>query len=133
MVLCMMPDYTEISEAILPPACPVSLRLAKKFSRKFVLMIQNVLVGEVWLAAGQSNMHLPLKSCAGGQTAVAAAGNTCLRLLNRRANAYPDRGAWSAPTPPTKRRSAAVALPDARTRALIETKSVFLFVIRLRL
>ena len=60
--------------------------------------IQDVLVGEVWLCAGQSNMWYPLKSCAGGKDAAAAAGNPAIRLLNRRGNAYPAGGAWKPAT-----------------------------------
>ena len=68
-------------------------------SRTETVVISDVLVGEVWLAAGQSNMWFPLKSCVGGKEAVAAAaGNRFIRLLNRSANAYPNRGAWSDDT-----------------------------------
>jgi sialate O-acetylesterase len=40
-------------------------------------------VGEVWIAAGQSNMELPLKMCWGGKEEIARADNPNLRLLDR--------------------------------------------------
>jgi sialate O-acetylesterase len=44
--------------------------------------IRDVLVGEVWLVAGQSNMQLTLPETANGDAAVAAANDPQLRLFN---------------------------------------------------
>jgi sialate O-acetylesterase len=44
--------------------------------------LTNILVGEVWLAAGQSNMEWPLAKEAHASTEVPAATNSTLRLLN---------------------------------------------------
>jgi sialate O-acetylesterase len=44
--------------------------------------LTNVLIGEVWLAAGQSNMEWPLAKEAHAATELPAATNTNLRLLN---------------------------------------------------
>lgn len=63
-----------------------------------VVEINDILVGEVWLAAGQSNMWYPLKSCTNGKESAAAAGNPHIRLLNRTPNAYPSPGAWKEKT-----------------------------------
>jgi sialate O-acetylesterase len=41
----------------------------------------NVLVGDVWLASGQSNMEMQLGAVKGGQEAVAASANPLLRLF----------------------------------------------------
>jgi sialate O-acetylesterase len=41
----------------------------------------NILVGEVWICSGQSNMVYPLQSCVGGPEAVAASKDSLLRLL----------------------------------------------------
>lgn len=46
------------------------------------LLITNVLVGEVWLAAGQSNMEWPLAREAHAAIELPAATNASLRLLN---------------------------------------------------
>lgn len=45
--------------------------------------LKNVLVGEVWLCAGQSNMEWPLSKAANAQEALGAVGNPSIRLLNR--------------------------------------------------
>jgi sialate O-acetylesterase len=44
--------------------------------------IKDVLVGEVWLVAGQSNMQLTLPETANGDAAVAAANDPLMRLFN---------------------------------------------------
>jgi len=46
------------------------------------LEIRYVLVGEVWLVAGQSNMQLTLPETANGEAAAAAADDRLLRLFN---------------------------------------------------
>lgn len=44
--------------------------------------LTNVLVGDVWLAAGQSNMEFPLGREAHAATEIPAATNALIRLLN---------------------------------------------------
>ena len=43
--------------------------------------IENVLVGDVWLCSGQSNMQWPVESCTNGAAEVAAANHPHLRLI----------------------------------------------------
>ncbi len=62
--------------------------------------IKDVLVGEVWLCSGQSNMGFALKGAIGGDAAIAAAGDNQLRLFNAHARAVdtPQEsigGAWA--------------------------------------
>ncbi len=57
---------------------PRSLTVTGRSSRHFT----NILVGEVWLAAGQSNMEFPLTREAHAATEIPAATNIMIRLLN---------------------------------------------------
>ncbi len=43
--------------------------------------LKNVMVGDVWIAGGQSNMEMHLRDCAGGPAAVAASANPQIRLF----------------------------------------------------
>jgi sialate O-acetylesterase len=64
------PRTLSVSVADVPNSAPGTARLT------------NVLVGEVWLAAGQSNMEWPLAREAHAATELPAATNASLRLLN---------------------------------------------------
>ena len=44
--------------------------------------LKNILVGEVWLVAGQSNMQRLLSETANGEAAIASASNPLIRLFN---------------------------------------------------
>ena len=50
-------------------------------SGKNIIRIKNVLVGDVWLCAGQTNMQSSLHGITGGKNLVAAANNPAIRLL----------------------------------------------------
>ena len=61
---------------------------------------QDVLVGEVWVCSGQSNMGWTLKQSTGGDEAIAAAGDAQLRLFNAGARAVDEpqdsiAGTWA--------------------------------------
>lgn len=51
-------------------------------SENVTAAIQDVLIGEVWLCAGQSNMEWPLDKSTGGKQAIAKAADDQLRLMN---------------------------------------------------
>lgn len=61
------------------------LKAGGPFTLKFVgsntITLTNIVVGEVWICSGQSNMVYPLASCIGGPEAVAASKDPLLRLL----------------------------------------------------
>lgn len=73
--------------------------------------LQDVVVGEVWLMSGQSNMQMPYKGYGsqpinGSNDAVAHATNRDIRLFTARRNASPDPvdavfGEWATSTPAT--------------------------------
>ena len=68
------------------------------------LEFKDILVGEVWLVAGQSNMQRILSETANGAEAIAAANHPSIRLFNvSRAVAFkhqnPPLGIWQACTP----------------------------------
>ncbi len=50
-------------------------------SGKNTVTIKDVLVGEVWVASGQSNMEMTLNSCAGGKEAAANSKNPKIHLF----------------------------------------------------
>ena len=66
--------------------------------------LKNILVGEVWLVAGQSNMQRLLSETANGAAVMAAANHPTIRLFNvsRQVafkHAQPPLGVWRACTP----------------------------------
>ena len=75
--------------------------------------LKNILVGEVWLCAGQSNMQWLLEKTTGGPEAIAAANNPNIRLFNvNRDVAFKRRkgklASWQVCTPLTVREFSAV-------------------------
>lgn len=69
-----------------------------------VVAIGNVLIGEVWVCSGQSNMAFGLGGSVNGKAAIAAAGDDQLRLFNARAQATDEPqesigGSWAVDSP----------------------------------
>ena len=78
------------------------------------LVIHDVLIGEVWLCSGQSNMAFGLYRADNGAEAIAAAGDPELRLFTvpRSAQDAPEKdvvGSWKASTPASASNFSAVA------------------------
>jgi sialate O-acetylesterase len=100
-------------QVILPPASaggPISLTV-RGTNR---IECTDVLVGEVWLASGQSNMRLPVRSAMNAAAEVAAADHPQLRLftVQRRIALSPQadvKGSWEVCTPQTVAGFSAVA------------------------
>ncbi len=57
---------------------PVNIKIEGKYS----VLFSNILVGEVWICAGQSNMQMFLKNSANGTIVTADANYPKIRLLN---------------------------------------------------
>ena len=74
-------------------ATPVTLLIQSAEER---LELQDVLVGEVWVCAGQSNMEWPLRQSAHGTEELAAANHKTLRLLNLVGAARGSSGSYSS-------------------------------------
>ncbi|NWK57461.1 hypothetical protein HW115_17725 [Verrucomicrobiaceae bacterium N1E253] len=53
------------------------------------VVLKDVLLGDVWIATGQSNMQWMLKQSKGGKEAIAASEDAGLRLLNHRGTLHP--------------------------------------------
>jgi sialate O-acetylesterase len=75
---------------------------------------QDVLIGEVWICSGQSNMAFGLKGADTGEAAIAAAGDAQLRLFAAGAKATDEpqetiAGAWAVDSPQTAAGFSAVA------------------------
>lgn len=73
-------------------------------SGKNTIELQNILVGEVWLVAGQSNMQRLLSETANGNEAIAAANHPLIHLFNvsRQVafkHAKPPLATWAACSP----------------------------------
>jgi sialate O-acetylesterase len=78
------------------------------------LTIKNVLIGEVWVCSGQSNMEMQLQSCADPQKAIAESKNPNIHLFtvpHTVANTpqYDVKGKWDECNPDTVKTFSAVA------------------------
>ena len=76
--------------------------------------VEDVVVGEVWIASGQSNMEWGMQSSFGGPADIAAANSTRLRLftvpkLKKDAPVDDVKGSWSPSKPETVKSFSAVA------------------------
>jgi len=58
--------------------------------------LDDILVGELWVCAGQSNMEFPLKDAENSATDIAKSENTKIRLFNLKGIVRPDVSKWDA-------------------------------------
>ncbi|HMR85436.1 MAG TPA: sialate O-acetylesterase [Niabella sp.] len=64
---------------------------------KHTQLFKNVLIGDVWLCAGQSNMYFPLKQSTGGDSIINLADSSLpLRLFNFKQFAQTENRAWDS-------------------------------------
>jgi len=96
------------------PARPASAQaIEMTVAGKSTLTISNILVGEVWLGSGQSNMEWTVANSVNGQQEVQAANHPEIRLfiVPKRLSALPIddvQGAWAVCTPQTVPNSSGV-------------------------
>ena len=76
-----------------PNAKPATLRIRSAEER---IELNDVLVGEVWICAGQSNMEWMLRQSEHGEEELANAGHPHLRLLHLRGGARGSSGSYGA-------------------------------------
>lgn len=81
---------------------------------KNTLTFQDVLIGDVWLASGQSNMEFPMKEALNGKDAIAKSANPQIRLflVQRQVGIFPKsdvKGAWVVCGPDSVTNFSAVA------------------------
>lgn len=79
----------------LPAGGPHELRIT---SGDDLMAFEDVLVGDVWYCAGQSNMWWPLSRCESAETAIPAADQPRIRLFDMQGAADPRLGTWDAET-----------------------------------
>jgi sialate O-acetylesterase len=104
---------------ILPPLPAASEPRELTVRGSSTLVVPNVLVGEVWLASGQSNMQWSVRQSADAEAEVAAGDHPHIReFAVRRATAAAPRddveGAWAVCSPETVAHFSAVAYVFAR-------------------
>ncbi|WOO41482.1 sialate O-acetylesterase [Rubellicoccus peritrichatus] len=90
---------------------PIALEIASGNER---LSVGDILVGEVWLCSGQSNMHWPLKKSANAKSVIAAADNTEIRFFTVAQNASVEgepslEGKWEVCQPDSAAEFSAIA------------------------
>jgi sialate O-acetylesterase len=98
------------------PACaePRTLTVENRTSAIGKLQVSDVLVGEVWLCSGQSNMEIPVQRATAAAEVLAAAEDDLLRWFRvtpatAEAPASDVRGQWTASSPSTVADFSAVA------------------------
>jgi sialate O-acetylesterase len=82
--------------------------LARSGSQSRALEFNDVLVGEVWVTAGQSNMGWPLSKCEGGEEAAANADYSWLHIFTQ----WPYQGACDEPAQDVKGGAWGVCTPE---------------------
>lgn len=97
----------------IPPNKPGGPHEMKVIAPSGSRTIRNILFGEVWLASGQSNMHMELQQTDGAAAEVAASTDPELRIFKVRAQtsvtpANDIQGSWLSASPETSKTFAAV-------------------------
>ena len=74
----------------LPPMAAVTNpRTLKVIAGTESITLEDILVGDVWVCAGQSNMRFPLRQSTGGKESIDGSADASLRLLDMAGQIYP--------------------------------------------
>ncbi len=99
---------------------PFQLKVQGSEANSQPIVLDDILVGDVWIASGQSNMEFPMSRAATAAQDLPNAGNPQIRLLmiNRRASDYAqtdiDSNGWTVSSPETAKDFSAIAWYFAR-------------------
>ncbi len=99
---------------------PFQLKIQGSEANSQPIVLDDVLVGDVWVASGQSNMEFPMSRAATAAQDLPHAGNPQIRLLmiNKRASDYAqpdiDSDGWTVSSPETAKDFSAIAWYFAR-------------------
>lgn len=77
-----------------PAGGPYTLEV--KAEGQQIVVLNDILVGELWICAGQSNMEFPLKDAANVSSELSNARNTAIRLFNLKGIVSPDNSKWDS-------------------------------------
>ncbi len=87
--------YDGTWKVILEPMVPGKVLTMKVSTQEDdPIIIDDIVVGDVWLCSGQSNMEFTLRQSAGGKEAVEASSHHEIRLFNLSGIVRPDNTAW---------------------------------------
>ncbi|MCE1198889.1 MAG: sialate O-acetylesterase, partial [Marinilabiliales bacterium] len=78
--------------APMKPGKPFQIRVSSDRGDK--LLLEDLLAGDVWLCAGQSNMEFPLERSEGGKAAIDHSQNRSIRLFQLKGRVRPDAVVW---------------------------------------
>ena len=99
---------------------PFEMKVKGGIANESPITVHDVLVGDVWVASGQSNMEFAMRQADTGSADLPKSGNPRIRLLivDKKAAEYPlddvETGGWAASTPETAKNFSAVAWYFAR-------------------
>ncbi|MDP3434611.1 MAG: sialate O-acetylesterase [Bacteroidota bacterium] len=75
-----------------PAGGPYALKVSAENQQ--TVKVNDILVGELWVCAGQSNTEFPLKDAANASSDISKSGNANIRLFNLKGIVRPDDTKW---------------------------------------
>lgn len=91
---CVASESGDWSLTFKPVQAGGPYKLAVSASKGHVVVLDDILVGELWICAGQSNMEFPLKEAENSATDITKSANAQIRLFNLKGIVRPDDSKW---------------------------------------